>query len=99
MKEYSWLVAEVRKNKEQDGIESAIDKAITDMPYDFVLKSFLVAHRAEVKGMLLTEYNEAETMELFKEEGREEERRAIQDRLVESGMTPQEAARYTGLMV
>ena len=31
LKEYSWLVAEVRKDKEQGGIESAIDKAITDM--------------------------------------------------------------------
>ncbi len=42
------------------------------MPGDFVIKPFLMAHRAEVKGMLLTEYNEAETMELFKEEGRAE---------------------------
>ena len=74
LKEYSWLVAEVRKDKEQGGIESAIDKAITDMPENFVLKPFLVAHRAEVKGMLVAEYNEAETMELFREEGREEGR-------------------------
>ena len=27
---------------------------------------------AEVKGMLLTEYNEAEAMELFREDGRQE---------------------------
>jgi predicted transposase YdaD len=40
-----------------------------------MIKSFLVAHRAEVKGMLLAEYKEAETMELFKEEGREEGRK------------------------
>ena len=45
------------------------------MPDDFFIKPFLMAHRAEVKGMLLTEYNEAETMELFKEEGREEGRK------------------------
>ena len=42
------------------------------MPDDYVIKAFLVAHRAEVKGMLLTEYNEAEQMELFKEDGRRE---------------------------
>ena len=42
------------------------------MPKDFVIKPFLEAHRAEVKGMLLTEYNEAETMELFREDGRKE---------------------------
>ncbi|MBR2255986.1 MAG: hypothetical protein IJ899_01330 [Blautia sp.] len=31
-----------------------------------------LGHKAEVKGMLLTEYNEAEQMELFKEGGRRE---------------------------
>jgi predicted transposase YdaD len=34
----------------------------------------LRANRVEVKKMLLTEYNETQTMELFKEEGREEGR-------------------------
>ena len=42
------------------------------MPGDFVIKPFLEAHRAEVKGMLLTEYDEVEQMRLFKEDGREE---------------------------
>ena len=53
-------------------MSSAEDKAISEMPDDFVIKSFLEVHRAEVKGMLLTEYNEAEAMEMFKEEGRAE---------------------------
>ena len=39
------------------------------MPDSFVIKPFLVTHRAEVRGMLLTEYNETEQMELFKEDG------------------------------
>ena len=39
-----------------------------------MIKPFLEAHRAEVKGMLLEEYNETEVMELFKEEGRIEGR-------------------------
>ena len=75
--EYSWLVKEVRKNnttKDESGMSSAIDKAITAMPDDYLIKPFLVVHRAEVKGMLLTEYNEAEQMELFKEDGRREGR-------------------------
>ena len=42
------------------------------MPDTFVIKEYLEEHLAEVKGMLLTEYNEAETMELFKEDGRKE---------------------------
>lgn len=73
--EYSWLVEEVRKNnltQDEDGMSSAVDKAISEMPDDFVIKPFLEVHRAEVKGMLLTEYNEAEAMEMFKEEGRAE---------------------------
>ena len=73
--EYSWLVDEVRRNnttKDEEGMSSAIDKAISSMPDDYVIKPFLEAHRAEVKGMLLTEYNEAEQMELFKEDGRRE---------------------------
>ena len=39
-----------------------------------MIKPFLDAHRAELKGMLLEEYNETEVMELFKEEGRVEGR-------------------------
>ena len=73
--EYSWLIAEVRNNnktKDENGASSAIDRAIIDMPKDYVIKPFLEAHKAEVKGMLLEEYNEAETMERFREEGREE---------------------------
>ena len=64
--EYSWLVDEIRRNNttnDEDGMSSAVDRAITDMPDSFVIKSFLELHRTEVKGMLLTEYNEAEAME------------------------------------
>jgi hypothetical protein len=43
--------------------------AISNMPEDFSLKSFLLIHRAEVNEMLLTEYNEAEVMELFEADG------------------------------
>lgn len=46
------------------------------MPEDFVIKPFLEAHKVEVKGMLLAEYNAAETMELFKKDG---ERKATLD--------------------
>ncbi len=61
---------------ENDGLEIgiAIDKAIDDMPEDFLIREFLLAHKAEVKDMCLTEYNEAETMEMFREEGREQGR-------------------------
>ncbi len=74
LSEYSWFVEEIRKNSEMSDGESAIDKTIKDMPDDFEIKGFLMEHLSEVKNMCLTEYNEAETMEMFKEEGREEGR-------------------------
>ena len=70
LSEYAWLIERIREKEGE--IENAIDKAISEMPEDFVIQPFLIAHRAEVRGMLLTEYNEVKTMELFKEEGREE---------------------------
>lgn len=54
------------------GLEGAVDKAMDDMPGDYSIRPLLMENRAEVKAMCLTEYDEAETMKLFKEEGREE---------------------------
>lgn len=51
---------------------AAVDSALEDMPEEFGLKKLLIANKAEVKQMCITEYNEAETMEQFREEGREE---------------------------
>lgn len=56
------------------------------------------AHRLGVKGMLLEEYNEAETMKLFKEEGREEGKILTMWKMVNSGLvTVQQAADFSGL--
>ena len=49
-------------------------KALEDMPDDFLIRSSLLANRAKVKNMCITEYNETETMLMFKEEGRREGR-------------------------
>ena len=81
LEEYAWFVAKVRENNQPDkdesrpGIENAINRTIDEMTNDFLIKDFLVAHRAEVMDMCLTEYNETETMEMFREEGREEGRK------------------------
>ncbi len=72
LSEYAWFIAEIRRNNQGMDIESAVDSALEAMPEEFGLKKFLVANKAEVKQMCITEYNEAETMEQFREEGREE---------------------------
>lgn len=53
-------------------IDKAVDLAVSKMPKDYILKPFLEIHKVGVKGMMLTEYDEAETMNMFKEEGRQE---------------------------
>ena len=65
---------EIRNNRKTMEIEDAVDKAMADMPKEYVIKPFLDAHKVEVSGMLLTEYNEAETMELFRKEGIDQNR-------------------------
>ena len=72
LEEYAWLVAKIRELSANGGIEEAVDKAVSEIPEDFVLKKFLVTHRAEVRGMMLKEYNEAETNKLFRKDGVEE---------------------------
>ena len=70
------------------------------MPAEWSLKEFLEVHRAEVIGMLLTEYNEAESMNLFREEGRAEGRYAALDSLVKKGIiTESQAAAEAGVSI
>ncbi|MCI9560483.1 MAG: hypothetical protein HFG52_14930 [Lachnospiraceae bacterium] len=72
LEEYAWLVSQIRENQQTMGIEQAVDRAIQNMPKDFEIQGFLIGHRAEVKDLCITEYNEAETMQMIREEGREE---------------------------
>ena len=72
--EYSWFVDRIRTNERGASPEQAVDAALDSMPDSFQIKPYLEANRVEVKKMLLTEYNEAQTLELFKAEAREEGR-------------------------
>ena len=73
LNEYSWLVDQIRINVDAGmELEEAVNKALDDMPDDYELKEQLLAHRAEVIGMWINEYNEEETMQMFKEEGKQE---------------------------
>ncbi len=92
LKEYSWLMQEIRNNRKTMEIEDAVDKALMDMPKEYVIKPFLDAHKMEVSGMLLTEYNEAEAMELFRKDG---EKEGIDKTRVESIKTVMKKLKYT----
>ena len=69
LREYADLVENIRSaQKILKNIEAAIDYAIDSMPDDSLIKSLIIANRAEVKRMFITEYDEAATMEKFKKE-------------------------------
>ncbi|MBP3238273.1 MAG: hypothetical protein J6M24_04160 [Lachnospiraceae bacterium] len=72
LKEYSWLVEEIRKNRKEKGLDKAIEKAILNLDEKALLKPFLMGHLAEVKNMCLREYSEEEIKEMFREDGIEE---------------------------
>ncbi len=71
--EYSWFIEEIRNNRKKMSMEEAVDNAIEDMPEEYVIRDFIKEHQAEVRNMCITEYNEAETMQMFKEEGKEDQ--------------------------
>ena len=67
--EYSWFVERVRSNQtESEDLVKAIDKALAEMPDDFLIKPFILANQAEVKNMCITEYDEERTLAYLKEE-------------------------------
>ena len=70
---YSSFVRDVRRYEKETGrIDLAVKMAIDTMPGDFVLKKFLLAHYAEVNGMILTEYDEEKVRRLLYEEAIED---------------------------
>ena len=72
LEEYAWLIDRIRSNSASMESGNAVDKAINAMPDSFVIRQCILANRAEVRNMCLTEYNEVETMRMFKEEWRTE---------------------------
>ena len=69
LSEYAWFIDQIRSHiKEGIEIEEAVNRTFDEMPAEFEIRGFLEDNRSEVMSYCLTEYNEAETMELFKAE-------------------------------
>ena len=66
--EYAYFVDQVKAFNQDHPIEEAIDLAVKTCIETNIMASILEAHRAEVTDMLMNEYNEDKTMDLFKRE-------------------------------
>lgn len=53
-------------------MENGVARAVEECIQEGVMAEFLLAHKAEVIEMCLTEYNEEETMAMLKKEARED---------------------------
>ena len=73
LREYAQFVAEVRKRLDRGALlEEAADEAVSHCIHEGVLSEFLIAHRAEVNEVVLTEYDEQFHIACEKEESRQE---------------------------
>lgn len=58
LRDYATVIQKVKEYLEADGLEMAVDKAIQYCIENKILDDILLAHRMEVRDMLLAEYNE-----------------------------------------
>ncbi len=96
LSDYMFFVSLVRKYQEKMKFEDAVDKAVVECIKKDVLADFLTKHRAEVKDVCITEFNEKAFVDGIHEEGRQEglkEGKLIQlMELVEAGDISEERA-------
>ena len=72
--QYANFIQSVRHYKKTMSLAEAVSTAINDLPPEDELTKYLLHHKSEVIRMLLTEYNEAETMRRIARDEREEGR-------------------------
>ena len=83
-------------------VEEAVDNAVTYCIDHNILHDFLIKHRAEVRDVCITEYNEQVFINGIKEEGREEGRVAalmesVKSLMINSNITMDVAFKYLGI--
>ncbi len=108
--EYSYFVECARKySKHYKDFSIAIDKAVEECIEKEILKDLLLKYSAEVKNMLLTEFDEEKDWAIIakgheeigfekgREEGREEEKKIIIKNMLSNGATKEIVLKFTGI--
>ena len=67
--EYQWFVTKSREYSKKTDLSTAVNLAINEMPEEFTIRSFLLAHRSEVIAMSIFEYDEEKHMEYVRSLG------------------------------
>ena len=98
LKEYAWLVDRVRQHqKTLQNFEAALEAAIQEMPEDFEIHGFLVANRAEVRRMLLTEYDEEKVLAQERKEAENKVNERVATDMIRDGEPLAKIKKYSKL--
>ena len=102
LNEYSLFVDHVRQLQGQGyGLDVAVENAVRQLPAGSRIRKLLEEHMSEVKGMILTEYDEKATMDFLRnealKEGRKERDSEIARNMLSKGMPPETICECTGL--
>ena len=96
--DYSLFIEAMRELKEEGlSSEDAVHLAIRKLDGSSPIREFLLAHEAEVKTLVLKEFDEKEDREMCREEGRAEGRAEGEDRITTLGRLLVEAGRIEEL--
>ena len=90
LSDYMTLINRIREYQKTLELSVAVDKAIDDCINDGILAEFLVSHRAEVRDMCITEYNEKSFVNGIRAEGIEEGVRKAILKMLKKGRTVDE---------
>jgi len=103
LREYGIFTDMIRENRKTMPLKEALRKAVEDCIRLNILKEFLLKHREEVMGLLLTEWDMDTALEVSKEEGFEKGVEigveTVARAMKEEGMDVSTIARITGLPV
>ena len=105
LRDYSYFVDTVRKFFKKFEFSTAVDKAIDKCIKEEILTDILQKFRAEVKSMLLTEFDDEREWKLIAEgfeeigfeKGREEEKKSIIKNMLSNGFSKETIIKSTGI--
>ena len=106
--EYSRFVERIRLLRKNGlSADEAIDQAVIYCIDHGIMEDILLPFRAEVKKMLLTEYNERKYMKMFRKEAREQgmeegirqERTRLLETMLQNGASAAQLSELTGVPV
>ena len=100
LREYAWMVDRVREHQRVlQNLEAAVDVTIDEMPTSFVIRKLIESHRAGVKRMFLTEYDEEKMKEQERKEayadGVEDANQKTAEDMLKDGKPLQEILKYS----